>query len=152
MESVKTHGANTGVCKFCGQVITIGAVKALAGRELADPDYWATRYCSCREAQEFTKREVQREQEEERRKSALREALKLIEDKLGAAAAEAFQGRAMYELDRQVRALCYEGAVLVYDGIVNSLSVTAVDGSAIKIWLDEKARRIEVRRRLGLEL
>jgi len=142
----------TGVCNYCGQLVTLGQIEALREQEVANPDYWATRTCTCYEAKEFDRAETQKELDRKRRDSAIQEALKLIEDKLGPAAAQAWQGRAFPELDVQVRALFRSASGMVYDGIIDAVQASAADGSVVKMYMDGKTGRIELRRKQSLEI
>lgn len=142
----------TGVCNFCGQLVTLGQIEALREQETANPDYWASRNCSCYDAKEFDRRELEKERAGRRRDSARQEAMKLIEDKLGPAAAEAWQGRAFPALDVQVRTLFNAASGMVYDEIIDVMQVGAADGSVIKMYLDGKTGRIELRRKQSLEI
>lgn len=148
----KEQAVFTGVCKFCGQIITLGQVLALRKREEQNPDYWASRTCACAEAKAYNRDEIHRENEIRERKARKMAAVEVIEKKLGPAAAQIMDGRAFPELDVQVRSVCAAASELLVDGIITDMSLGAIDGSKIKLTVDDKTGNVEVRRKQSLEI
>lgn len=125
----------TGVCKFCGQIIETGWLREISGKyEEAEPDYLASRLCTCPEGRQFNEQEEAREDAEERRAMVLESAKCVIEELFGVS-----DGKEII-VDEDVRALLYELATMVYDTDLSKAQLTDRQGVTAKIKLTSRGR------------
>lgn len=135
-EKPNIAGGETGICRFCGQMVNVQWLRGFENHKDRDADYLASRFCGCLDSKKYAEAEQRREDAAAMRKITLENAREIIDALFGPPAKES--GLAV--MNENVHDYVYEAAALVYDGDANHITVDDSDGITAKIKLTSKGQ------------
>jgi len=121
---------DTGICRHCGQIVNLAWIGNL---KTGDPEYLASRYCTCPDARKFNDAEEKREEAEAIRAIVLGNARKAIDDLFGPEAENIQRNPDIRPMSEKLLGLLYELSEVTYDHEITKVGFTDVQGISVKM-------------------
>ena len=82
-EKPNIAGGETGICRFCGQMVNVQWLRGFENHKDRDADYLASRFCGCLDSKKYAEAEQRREDAAAMRKITLENAREITFRQIG---------------------------------------------------------------------